>query len=108
MLYISTKKDLTLDIIKTSREIKNNKEESIINPKMKIKHNDDEIYDIIAEKVFYKDSDIIAKNISVLGKKLKLNAEKLEITENGNILKFSGNPYVIIDTSSNDFINNQK
>jgi hypothetical protein len=102
--HIRKKKEDSFRIIKTSKNIKENndqQEELILNPRMKIKDNNNKIYDIEAEKIFYQKNNIIIKNIKIKGINLEIEAGEAEILDSGNIIKFSKNPYVIIKPSTN-------
>lgn len=97
--HINKKREDSFKIIKTSKDLRKNnnqQEELMTKPKMKIKSSDNEIYDVKADKIFYQKENIIIKNIKIKGKKLNIEAGKAEIIDNGNIIKFSKDPHVII------------
>jgi hypothetical protein len=97
--HVSKKRENSFKVIKASKKLKENnnqQEEFIIKPKLKIKDINNQIYDFKAEKIFYQKENIIIKDIKIMGKKLEIKAGQAEVLDNGNIIKFSQEPYLII------------
>ncbi|MAZ80457.1 MAG: hypothetical protein CMP18_01565 [Rickettsiales bacterium] len=98
-ITIAFKKSSNIKIIKSLRNNKENftTEKIMINPSMKIKYNNNVIYNINAKKAFHKnDDEIILENIIAKSKIGTITANKLEVKENGNRLIFSDEPILII------------
>ena len=98
-ITIALKKSSNIKIIKSLKDNKENftTEKIMTNPSMKIKYNDNDIYNINAKKAFHKnDDEIILENITAKSNIGTIKANKLEVKENGNRLIFSDKPILII------------
>mgnify|MGYP000943684103 CR=1 FL=1 len=89
--------------IKLVNDYKKNKknfvtEKTMINPSIKIKYNDNEIYNIKAKKAFHQDdSEAILENVEAQGNIGKITAGRLKISQEGDRLIFSENPILILN-----------
>jgi len=97
--HVNKKRENTIKAIKTSKNIQENNNqqlEFLTNPETKIKNKQGDIYEIKAKKAFYKENNLIIENIKITGKDINLKAGKVELSDNGNIIKFTNNPYLVI------------
>ncbi len=89
--------------VKLVNEYKENKknfiaEKVMTNPSIKIKYNDNDIYQIKAKKAFHKDeSEVTLEEVEAEGKIGKIKAGKLKISQEGDRLIFKENPELILN-----------
>ncbi len=94
-------KSKTIKLINDYKTNKNNfiAEKVMTNPSIKIKYNDNEIYQITAEKAFHKDnkSEITLENVKAQGAIGSIEAGNLTINQEGDRLIFQDNPILILN-----------
>lgn len=101
-LYISIGINKT-QMIKIVSEIKEEKknftaEKTMINPSIKVKYNDEDIYDIKAKKAYHKDeNEAFLEDVEAQGKVGFIKAGKLKIQQEGDRLIFSDQPFLILN-----------
>jgi len=79
-----------------------NIERIMVNPKIKFEHSKNDYYDMTAKKAIHKnDNDILLFDVFADGSAVSIKAGKLLVTDNGNNLKFTENPVLIIKKNPN-------
>lgn len=90
----------TIKLVKKHAEnIKEYETEKIMtNPRMKLQHSDQNIYNINAKKAFHKNQEeVILYDVFAEGAIGKITAGELEVSEEGNHLVFTKNPVLILN-----------
>lgn len=84
---------------KHTENIKEYQTEKIMtNPRIKLQHDDGNIYDISAKKAFHKnEEEVILYDVFAEGDLGKITSGELEISEEGDHLVFTKNPILILN-----------
>lgn len=96
-----------VDNVKIVRDFKENpqnfsSEKIMTNPRIKLMHNDGEIYDIRATQASHRDeNEVILQNVFATGNIGKITAGELKIDESGNHLVFTKSPILILNKTGN-------
>ncbi len=87
---------LVVDYTKDANHYKT--EKIMMNPRIKFQYNEDEVYNIIAQKASHKDEqEIILFDVYASGNLGNITSGELKIDEKGNHLVFTKNPVLILN-----------
>ena len=90
----------TIKLVKDKAEhLSEYKTEKIMtNPRMKLQHDDGNVYDIRAKKAFHRnEDDVTLYDVFAEGEIGKITAGELEISEQADHLVFTKNPVLILN-----------
>jgi hypothetical protein len=99
-VFYGFKKSNAIKLVKDRAEsLKDYKTEKIMtNPRIKIQHENGNIYDIRAKKALHEnEQEVIMYDVFAEGKIGKITAGELEITESGDHMVFTKNPVLILN-----------
>ena len=99
-VFYGFRKSNAIKLVKDRAEsLKDYKTEKIMtNPRIKIQHEDGNIYDIRAKKALHEnEQEVIMYDVFAEGKIGKITAGELEITESGDHMVFTKNPVLILN-----------
>ncbi len=78
-------------------------EKIMVNPRIKFQYNDNEIYEIKAQRAsHHNDEEVTLFNVYATSKTGNITAGKLEVSEEGDHLIFTQNPILILNKTKND------
>jgi hypothetical protein len=99
-VFYGFRKSNAIKLVKDRAEsLKEYKTEKIMtNPRIKIQHEDGNIYDIRAKKALHEnEQEMIMYDVFAEGKIGNITAGELEITESGDHMVFTKNPVLILN-----------
>lgn len=93
LFYIMDSNNMALNIIKYKNLENKSNSKIMSNPQIYFEYEDGNFYKIKGESAKYHNGgDIIVKKVTANGNNGNIRAEKLDVTNNGNIIIFTGKP----------------
>lgn len=93
LFYIIDNNNTAINIIKNKNIKEVNKNKLMSNPRIRFEYENGDFYYIKGKKAEYKSNgNIKIHNVTAISNKGNIKSRNLEITDNGNIITFTGNP----------------